>query len=691
MAAGAIICGAMGLSLSENSDPARQRDVLDALPVLVFFEREGKIVFANAEARRMLGYAEEEWRSRPLEEAIWGLHTGAVESFGAWRGVVFHATMPDRNGHLLPIEGVYSHLESDPQQSIIVAHASGREPVPKPRLIEDVLSSIPEAVLIVYGDHVFYTNPAFSRMFGYSAAEMTGADSRSLIVPETRQSEIASIKRIVDEQGHAAIETVRIAKSGDLLDVAMVAGPLLLGGAKAGYVYSFRDIAERKQLESKLQHDAMHDALTGLPNRALFLDRLNLALARRLRSRDQSCGLLFLDLDRFKEVNDTLGHAAGDALLKIVAERLRGVLRSQDTAARLGGDEFVVLIDCIGTIADLEVVASRVLQEMKRPFDIFGHAADAGVSIGVAMAGSEHLAPETLLRDADYAMYRAKQAGGSRYEIFDKSLEGHVATKLDRERELRQVLDKRLYEIWYQPIVRLANRKIEGFEALLRRRRENGDVDSFLGLLPIAEETGLSIGMGRDTLDAVCRQLRRWTDSFAQTDLSLTVNVSKRQFFHSDWVAQIKRALAATGADPARLLFEIPESVLAENTASSAVILQSMIECNVRIGIDGFGSSLGPLNQLVSYPVDVVKLDHRLTAAALRGGREAVMARTIFQFGHELGIQVVAQGIETAEQLAALEGLGCELGQGRILSDAIDIHQAESLLTQRPPVETSGA
>jgi diguanylate cyclase (GGDEF)-like protein/PAS domain S-box-containing protein len=695
MTAGAIIFGAMGLNLPENSDSVQQREILDALPVFVFLEREGKIVYANAEARCALGYSEEKWRPRPLEDAIWGLHAGAANSqtqlSSLRRSVAFHATMPDKQGCLLPIEGVYSPLGDDPRQSIIVAHRVGRAHVPKPPLMEDVLACIPEAVLMMHGDRVLYANPAFSRMFGYSAEEISGAAAHSLIVPETRQLEIASIERIVDEQGHAAMETVRVAKNGDLLDVAMVAGPLLIHGAKAGYVYSFRDIAERKRLESKLQHDAMHDALTGLPNRALFLDRLNLALARRLRSHGQSCGLLFLDLDRFKEVNDTLGHAAGDALLTEVAERLRGALRSQDTAARLGGDEFAVLVDCIGSAADLEVVASRILQQMKRPFDLFGRAADAGVSIGAAMAGPEHLAPELLLRDADYAMYRAKQAGGSRYEVFDKSLEGDVVSQQDRERELRQVLDKRLYEIWYQPILRLSNRKIEGFEALLRWRRESGAVDSFKRLLPIAEETGLSIGMGRDILDAVCKQLRCWTETFAKADLSLTVNVSKRQFYHSEWVAQIKRTLAATGVDPSRLLFEIPETVLAENSVTASVILQGMLECNVRIGIDGFGASLGPLSQLVAYPIDVVKLDHKLTAAALQGGRAAAMARTIFQFGRELGVQVIAQGIETVEQIAALKELGCELGQGRILSDAINVQQAEAMLAQSPPVGTTSA
>ena len=272
----------------------------------------------------------------------------------------------------------------------------------------------------------------------------------------------------MDQYGRATIETVRVNKDGELVDVAMLAGPLLVDGAKVGYVFTYRDIGDRKQTEAKLQHDAMHDVLTELPNRALFLDRLTLALSRRLRRRDQTCGVLFLDLDHFKEINDSMGHAAGDVLLKAVSERLRTALRPQDSAARLGGDEFGVLVESILTVSDLDTVATRVLSEMQRPFEIFGNQIQAGASIGVAMAGPDHTAPELLIRDADFAMYTAKQAGGGRYEIFDKQMEGHVTTQQERERELRSVVERREFEVWYQPIYRLQTGKLEGFESLLR-------------------------------------------------------------------------------------------------------------------------------------------------------------------------------------------------------------------------------
>jgi diguanylate cyclase (GGDEF)-like protein len=423
----------------------------------------------------------------------------------------------------------------------------------------------------------------------------------------------------------------------------------------------------------------MHDALTGLPNRALFLDRVILALSRGVRRRDQSCGILFIDLDRFKEINDLLGHAAGDVLLGSVADRLRTVLRPQDTAARLGGDEFAVLVENILSIADLEIVASRVSQQMQRPFDIFGHSVQANASMGAAMAGPDHTTPEMLIGDADCAMYSAKQGGGGRYEIFDKQLEVHVTSQQERERELRHALEKRNFEIWYEPIHRLQSGTLEGFESQLCWHHADGSADCFSNLLSVAEETGLSIRLGRETIDSVCRQLREWTDGLPWIDLTLSLNVSQRQFYHPDLVAQLQRALAVSGADPMRLLFEIPETTLSENPDAAVAILQRMVDCNVRIAVDNFGCSLAPLNHLVRLPIDVVKMDPRLTAASTTTGRQQAVLESLIHLAHTLGIQVIAQGIENSEQLDALKRMGCELGQGRLLSQALDPARAFQL------------
>jgi Amt family ammonium transporter len=683
MAAQVVPWSIMNLNLPENSDSAAQQEILDALPVLVFLERAGRIVYANAEARQMLGVADEEWVQRPVEDVLWGLFPGTAEPqtllTPTRRGSPFHATVPARNGHLYPVEGTYSILNPELREAIIVAHPGGRERAPKSRLMEDVLSSIPEAVVIVHSGHVLYTNAAFTKMFGYTVDEVTGSNLSELIVPETRQHENDLMQQTVDRNGQASIETVRMNKDGELVDVALLAGPLLVNGEKAGYVLSYRDIGYRKEIEARLQHDAMRDTLTGLPNRALFNDRLGLALTRMSRRRDQACGLLFLDLDRFKDINDALGHAVGDELLMAVAERLSSTLRPQDTAARLGGDEFGVLVENILTVSDLDIVAGRILKEMERPFEIYGHSIHVNVSIGVAMGGPDHLAPEMLIRDADYAMYRAKQSGGGRFEIFDRHMKVVVSSQQERERELRHVLDKREFETWFQPIFRLENGKLEGFESMLRWCRPDGTVDSFRDLLSVAEDTGLSISLGRETVETVCLQLRHWMDELPNTNLTLTVNLTQRQFYHPDMIAQLQTVLASTGADPTRLLIEVAETTLNENPDASVAILQRMVDCNVRIAIDNFGCGLAPLNHLVRLPIDVVKLDPKLTVAATSAGRQLAVLESLIRLGRSLGLQIVAQGIETPAQLTALCRLGCELGQGYLLSHALQPFRAQGL------------
>jgi Amt family ammonium transporter len=668
------------LNLPQNSDSAEQQEILDALPVLVFLERAGKIVSANTEARLMLGCADGEWTPCPVEDVLWGLAPGMAEPrtllTGGSEGSPFHATVHTANGQLLPVEGTCRILQSDPREAVIVAHTLGPVQMPRLRLMEDVLSSVPEALVIVYSRRVLYTNPAFTRMFAYTADEASEGDLWELIVPESRRHEHVLLEMAVDRDGLARIETVRTNKSGQSLDVAILAGPLLVGGAKAGYVLSIRDIGERKQKEARLVHDALHDGLTELANRALFLDRVTVALSRRLRRRDQGCGVLFMDLDHFKEINDTLGHAAGDALLVAVSQRLRAALRPQDSPARLGGDEFGVLVENILNIGDLDIVARRVSTEMQRPFDIPGHVVQIGASIGVALAGSDHTRPELLIRDADFAMYRAKEKGGGGYEIFDEHLEMHFTSQQDRERELRKVLDDRQYGLLYQPIYRLDSGKVEGFEAQLHWRREDGSVSNFDDLLSLAEDTGLSITLGRETLDAACRQLRQWTDETPNRGLTVTVNVTQRQFYHVAMVAQLKAALAASGADPSRLLFEVQETTLNENPDAAAAILEQMTDCNVRIALDDFGSSLAPLNHLVRMPIHMLKLHPMLIADAMSTGRQLAVLESLVHLGRSLGMQVVAQGIETSAQLETLRSIGCELGQGDLLSGALEAEQA---------------
>ena len=671
------------LNLAGNFDSLQQQEILDALPVLVFLERAGKVVYANAEARNLLGHTEGDWVARPMEEVLWGLFPGTAEPLtqliGTRKGSPFHATVPARSGRLLPVEGTYSLLNAELGESVIVAHPSSRERAPKSRLMEDVLASIPEAVVIVHGSHVLYTNPAFTEIFGYTGEEASGENLIELIVPETRRYEVAMFEKQMDVEGRLSIETVRNNKAGELLDVALVAGPLKVDGGKVGYVLSFRDISERKEREKKVSHDALYDLLTGLPNRSLFMDRLGFALLRRSRRKDQSCGVLLVDLDRFKEIRDALGAVPAEELLVAVAERLRTVLRPQDSASRVGAEEFAILVENILEAGDLEIIASRVLQELERPYEIFGNLVKASASMGAAIAGVEHTTAETLMRDADFALARARQEGGGGFEIFDKNLEPMAKTKREPERQLRRVMEKRQFEVWYQPIYRLEDGRLEAFESLLRLRRSDGSVGSFREMLSVAEATGLSISLGRETLHTVCRQLRVWNEGQAHDGLTLTVNATHRQFYHPELIEQIIKALAAHKVDPSKLIFEVAETTLNENIDAALAILERIAALNVRLAVDNFGESLAPMNYLVRLPIEMVKMAPRLSAAAALNDPSRAVAESIIGLGHSLGVQVVAQGIETNEQLEALCRMGCEFGQGHLLSYALEPARATQL------------
>jgi len=672
------------LNLPQHASSDQQQDILDALPVLVFLEREGKVVFANAEARRMIGVPDGEWTDCPVEDLLWGLFPGTAEPqthlIGTHSASPFHATVAAHSGKLLAVEGTYSLLNAERREAIIVAHINGRERAPKSRLMEDVLASIPEAVVIVHGLHVLYINPAFTQLFGYTAEEASGGSLREMIVPETRWHELAMLEKEVDQKGRVAVDTVRMNKNCELLDVALVAAPLRIDSASVGYVLSFRDIGDRTQAEAKLQQDAMFDTLTGLANRALFLDRLALALKRSTRRRDQNCGVLLMDLDRYQEIKDQLGYASGDLLLQEVGARLRATLRPEDSAAHLSGDAFAVLLENILDRDDLKTVADRVLRQMDEPFELYGTLVQVSVCMGAAMAGPEHTTADLLIRDADFALNRAQLEGGGNFQIFERKMEMPVkARQQDPERELRSVLEKRQFEVWYQPMYQLKTGKLEGFESLLRVRRADGSVDSFRELLRVAEDTGLSVTLGRETMDTACRQLRSWNEGVNQTSLTVALNLTERQFYHPEMVAQLQKSLEANAVDPDQLLFEVGESTLSMNLEAAAAILKRMAQCHVRIAIDNFGSCFASLNHLAHLPIDMVKIAPKMAVASTWPGREAAVLESLIRLGRALGMQVVAQGIETSEQLEALKGMGCELGQGHLFSYALEPARATKL------------
>ena len=565
------------------------------------------------------------------------------------------------------------------------AHSAITGPAPDATLLASILESLPEPILVTREDSIIYINHEFTRLFGFTPQDLLGQSPRAFTQHASRlgsnhAEEHSLLRQQVEARGRATIEAIRFTRSGHPVDVAVTCAPLLRDGHTLGHIYTYRDICDQKQHTARLQHGALHDSLTGLPNRALFLDRLKLAMARRSRRNEQGCGVIFLDVDKFKEINDSRGHSTGDALLIEIARRLSATIRPQDTAARLSGDEFALLLDQVSTIEDMSVVARRVQTELGRPFDLSGQTVQTGASLGVALCGSEHQAPEQLLRDADFAMYRAKQQGGHRFEIFDRYMRVHISSHQKRERELRRVLDKREFAIFYQPFYSLDDGKLQGFEALLRLNRGDGTFESFQAMLETAESAGLSVTLNRETLVEACRQLRVWSAAWPKSSFTLSVNLSARQFYHPEMINLVSAVLSRSSVDPRRLLFEIPETALNESPETAAALLARLSELGIRLAIDRFGGGTAPVNQLLQLPIDLVKFDPSLTAAASGGGRAGTVLASLIQMSSSLGITTLAQGVEHDHQHEALRQMGCHFVQGFLFAPAVASETATTMI-----------
>ena len=431
---------------------------------------------------------------------------------------------------------------------------------------------------------------------------------------------------------------------------------------------SVQDVTERHAAEASLVHQALHDALTGLPNRLLFVDRLAQAL-RRLERRESRLALLFIDLDRFKVVNDTYGHAAGDTVLVATMHRLEKVLRPGDTLARLGGDEFTVLCEDLDDVPGVRTIAERALGAVAPPVDLGdGRRACVTASIGVAIVGPGEGAPEDLLADADSAMYRAKERGRNRIEVFDQAMRAEAVTRVERCTALRRAVENCELVVHYQPQLRLADESMSGVEALVRWEHPGLGLlgpDQFIGL---AEDTGLIVALGAVVLRTACREVVSWPSASGAEAVSVAVNLSARQLSEPQLIDTVWDVLHETGMNPDRLCLEITESVLMEDVASSVEALLGLKALGVRLAIDDFGTGYSSLSYLRRFPVDVVKIDRSfVTGLGVDPAAEAIVAAVV-NLAHALGLVVVGEGVETEEQLVALRALGCDRAQGFLWS-----------------------
>lgn len=443
-------------------------------------------------------------------------------------------------------------------------------------------------------------------------------------------------------------------------------------------VGSTTDTTDRRESERRLQHDALHDNLTGLPNRVLFLDRLDQSIRRAQRRHPATCAaVLFLDLDRFKVINDSLGHACGDQLLQKVARRLEAALRPNDTVARLGGDEFTLLLDDVSDPREATVIAERVLQSLKAPFVIDGRELFIDSSIGIALATAASK-PEEVMRDADVAMYRAKADGKGRHAVFDAAMHQQVMRRLDLEGDLRRAIETHALEVVYQPITQAATGRIVGFEASCRwPTGEPAEV------LAMADETGLSIPLGRQVLETATAQLAEWRKLPKGAGLTIGVNVSARQLTEPGFVASLDEILTQTGLDPRALRLEVSEHDLSRGRADEAarrVLEQAHEQLSVRTHIDDFGTGASPLQLLHRFPGDAIKVSRALVAGIGLDAGAFEIVRAVVGLAHNLGLEVIADGVEKREQLDYLKVLGCEFAQGFHISAPLGAAEARAML-----------
>lgn len=441
------------------------------------------------------------------------------------------------------------------------------------------------------------------------------------------------------------------------------------------------DITDRKKAEQQLQHDALHDSLTGLPNRVLFTDRLERAIVRLRREPDRHFAVLFLDLDRFKVINDSLGHEVGDQLLMAVAVRLQESVRPNDTVARLGGDEFTILLEPIEHEQQAEQVAERIQHALSAPLYLQGHKIVISSSIGIAYSSSGYAQPADLIRDADTAMYHAKLRGKACYVRFDPSMHTEALAKLQLEQDLRLALERNEFRLFYQPIVLLRTGAIVGFEALIRWQHPQRGLLAPSEFLPLAEETGLIVPMTWWVLEEACRQMQRWHEqTLTEPRLSISVNLSGRIFSQPDLIERLQHILDQTGLPPQYLKLEITEHTFIEFGSLTNNLLEGIRNLGVELCIDDFGTGYSSLSYLHTFPVNVLKIDrsfvNRLDAKSSQGD----IVQTIIQLAHNLNMEVVAEGIETPEQFEQLKQLACSHGQGWLFAPALSEAEAQALI-----------
>jgi diguanylate cyclase (GGDEF)-like protein/PAS domain S-box-containing protein len=599
---------------------------------------------------------------------------------------------------LFDIYTIYQHLQF---------HRMRCKLAEQERIFQLITENAADMIAVVNRDgRRLYNSPAYERILGYSAGELAASSAIEQVHPNDRDRVIeASEKAYLTGRGERLEYRIRH-KDGSwrVLESTSSAIPDI-DGVAAGLVIVNRDITDRKRAEALLEHQAFYDGLTDLPNRALLLDRLQRAIALSQRRQDFRFALLFIDIDEFKVFNDSLGHGAGDDLLIQIARRLRKYLCGRDgsselragqearipagdnTLARPGGDEFIVLAEDVTEPSDAIRIAELIQAHLAEPFKVKDQEIVISVSIGIAFSTNTCNQAGDVLRDAEIAMYRAKEAGKARCEVFDNAMHSDAVKRLRLEADLRKALDLDEFRVHYQPLVSLKTNQIVGFEALSRWQRGPGIVMPG-EFIKVADETGIILPLNRRLLREACKQLRLWQKQFASLPpLMISTNITAKQFAQPDLAAEIGEILDQTGTDPGCIDLEITENIAMSDPERSVEALSKLKALGVRLSIDDFGTGYSSLCRLQRFPVDVLKIDRAFVSGMDRDLETHEIVRIIVMLAQNLGLKVVAEGIERTEQMAMLQHMGCELGQGYLFSKPADAGSIGQLLEARGPAK----
>lgn len=537
---------------------------------------------------------------------------------------------------------------------------------------------------IVALDHerrITSVNKGFEQLFGYKEEEVKGSLNKNIVVPADLTEEMKSISNTVLSGNMVKKETYRLHKDGRRIPVSVLGFPIQVDETLEGIFYIYEDISERKAFEQQLYQQAFFDGLTQIANRILFMERLERALERSKRRKDFCFAVLLIDLDRFKWINDSLGHIAGDELLQTIAKRFKSCIRSGDTVARLGGDEFAFLLEEFDKNSQVIEIVNRVQQEAQQSIAIGNGEVNVSASIGVVLNTENYKNTEEILRDADIAMYRAKELGKARFQLFNKRLHKITSDALALENDLRMAIEEGELVLYYQPLVSASDVKLIGFEALVRWPREEKGIVSPDDFIPIAEETGLIIPLGEWVLQTACNQLKEWQNSIADaTNLKINVNLSAKQFVRNDLVASVKKVIHQTQLDAKCLTLEITESAIMEGADSAVGNLQRLKDIGVKLAIDDFGTGYSSLAALQKFPIDDLKIDRSFIFDIEKRNDNKEIVKTIITLAKNLGLKVVAEGVENLDQLSVLEEMACDNVQGYYFSRPLEVEDVPAII-----------